>query len=95
MHPALEVTYRTARRIAIAIIGTTVVLMGVAMLVLPGPGLLTIVLGLMVLGIEFAFARRWLARIKSTTRKAADKALARVGRKGRRGPADSPDNPLK
>ena len=95
MHPALEVTYRTARRIVIAVIGTTVVLMGVAMLVLPGPGILTIVLGLMVLGIEFAFARRWLARIKSSTRKVAGKALARVGRKGPPDPADGPDNPLK
>jgi len=94
MNRALEVTYRTARRIAIAIIGTTVVLMGVAMLVLPGPGLLTIALGLMVLGIEFAFARRWLARIKSGTRKAAGKALARVGHKGPAGGHDGPDNPM-
>ena len=34
--------------------------LGIAMLVLPGPGILTIILGLMLLGVEFAFARRWL-----------------------------------
>ena len=80
MHRALHLTYRTARRVVIAIIGTTVVLLGIAMLVLPGPGLLTIILGLMLLGVEFAFARRWLARLKSTTKKAADRVRARVRR---------------
>lgn len=94
MHRAVELTYRTARRIAIAIIGATVVLLGVAMLVLPGPGLLTIILGLMLLGVEFAFARRWLARLKSTTRKAAGRVLSRVRRDGPPSAPDGPDNPL-
>jgi drug/metabolite transporter (DMT)-like permease len=64
----LHVTYRAARRIAIAVIGATVVLAGIAMLVLPGPGILTIIGGLMVLGVEFAFARRWVDRIKKKGR---------------------------
>jgi tellurite resistance protein TerC len=76
------VTYRAAKRIVIAVIGATIVLLGVAMLVLPGPGLLTIVAGLAVLGLEFAFARRWLSRIKETTRKTVDEVKRRVGRKG-------------
>lgn len=80
VHPAIHITYRTARKIAIAIIGTTIVLLGVAMLVLPGPGILTIILGLMLLGVEFAFARRWLARLKSTTRMAAERVRSRVRR---------------
>jgi tellurite resistance protein TerC len=64
----------------------------VAMLVLPGPGILTIVLGLMLLGVEFAFARRWLVRLKSTSQKAADKVRARV----RRGdPPQAPGQPDK
>ena len=94
MHRAVELTYRTARRIAIAIIGTTVVLLGVAMLVLPGPGILTIILGLMLLGVEFAFARRWLVRIKSTSKKAADKVRARVRRSDPPGAAEPPDKTL-
>ncbi len=76
------ITYRAARRIAIAVIGGTVVLLGVAMLVLPGPGLLTIIGGLAILGAEFAFARRWLARAKNATEKAARKATDRVRRRG-------------
>jgi tellurite resistance protein TerC len=78
---ARHITYRAARRIAIAVIGTTVVLLGVAMLVLPGPGLLTIVLGLMVLGAEFAFARRWLQRLKGATRDAADRMSRKIHRR--------------
>ena len=78
----MHVTYRAARRIAIAIMGTTVVLLGVAMLVLPGPGILTIILGLMLLGVEFAFARRWVKRIQEKTGQAVDYARARVRRSG-------------
>lgn len=69
--------YRVARRVVIAVIGGTIVLLGVAMLVLPGPGLLTIIGGLAILGLEFAFARRWLKRARQTTRQAADKARDR------------------
>lgn len=91
MHRAIHVTYRTARRIVIAVIGTTVVLLGVAMLVLPGPGILTIILGLMLLGIEFAFARRWLVRIKSASQKAADRVRAKVRRKDPPTASERPD----
>ena len=85
------ITYRTARRVAITVIGATVVLLGIAMLVLPGPGLLTIVGGLAILSLEFAFARRWLDRIKRTTRKAVDEVKRRVRRDGP--PTDGPPVP--
>jgi tellurite resistance protein TerC len=94
VHRALHFTYRTARRIVIAVIGTTIVLLGIAMLVLPGPGILTIILGLMLLGVEFAFARRWLARLKTTTKKAADKVRAKVRRDGPPPAAEGRDNIL-
>lgn len=84
----LNVSYRAARRIVIAVLGATVVLLGIAMLVLPGPGLLTIVGGLAILSLEFAFAKRWLERIKRTTRKAVDEAKRRVRRTPP--PADPP-----
>ena len=94
MHRALHITYRTGRKIAIAIIGTTIVLLGVAMLVLPGPGILTIILGLMLLGVEFAFARRWLERLKSTSRMAAEKVRSRVRRGEPRPGLPGQDKPL-
>ena len=85
------VTYRAARRVAIAVIGTTVILLGIAMLVLPGPGLLTIVGGLAILGLEFAFARRWLQRIKKETRSTVEKVKDRVRQKraGRNTPPEA------
>ncbi len=55
---------RQARRVIIAVIGFTVLLIGVALLVLPGPAFLVIPAGLAILAIEFAWARRWLQRIK-------------------------------
>lgn len=61
---ALTITYRIARRIAVAVAGTTVLLIGVAMIVLPGPALVVIPVGLGILGLEFAWARRWLRQIK-------------------------------
>jgi uncharacterized protein (TIGR02611 family) len=73
--------YKVVRRIAVAVIGGTIVLLGVAMLVLPGPGLLTIVGGLAVLGVEFAFARRWLNRARESTRWAVRTARDRVRRR--------------
>jgi Putative transmembrane protein (PGPGW) len=53
-----------ATRLAVAIVGFTVTLLGVVMLVTPGPGWLVILLGLGVLGIEFVWARQLLRRLK-------------------------------
>jgi tellurite resistance protein TerC len=61
------ITYVWARRIAISIVGGTVLLIGVAMLVLPGPALLVIPLGLAILGLEYTWARVWLRKVKSRT----------------------------
>lgn len=60
------ITYQWARRIVVSVIGGTVCLIGIAMIVLPGPAAVVIPLGLGILGLEFAWARRWLRRVKST-----------------------------
>lgn len=60
----MEKTIRQVKRIIIAIIGFTVLLIGVAMIVLPGPAILVIPLGLAILATEFVWARKWLKRIK-------------------------------
>jgi uncharacterized protein (TIGR02611 family) len=49
-------------RLVLAVAGFTVLLVGLALLVLPGPGLLVIVLGLTILALEFAWAERMLER---------------------------------
>lgn len=61
----LEWSYRTGRKLVVAVVGGTVVLLGAAMLVLPGPALVVIPIGLGILAIEFAWARRWLRKLKN------------------------------
>ena len=58
------ITYRWARRIAVALVGGTVLAIGVALLVLPGPAFVVIPVGLAILGAEFAWARYWLRAVK-------------------------------
>lgn len=69
-------TYKAARRVVIAVVGATVLLLGVIMLVTPGPGLIVIPLGLAILSIEFAWARSWLRKVRQTisNRTAKDQA---------------------
>jgi uncharacterized protein (TIGR02611 family) len=55
---------RASRKIAIAVAGASVLVVGVLMLVLPGPAFLVIPAGLGILGLEFAWARRWLLHVK-------------------------------
>ena len=63
MHP-FKVTYKLAKRMAIAVIGISVLAVGVVMIVTPGPALVFIPVGLAILGLEFAWARLWLKRLR-------------------------------
>jgi len=60
----MEKTIRRIKRIFIAVIGFTVLLIGIAMIVLPGPAVLVIPVGLAILATEFVWARRLLKRLK-------------------------------
>lgn len=62
----LHLTYKAAKRIVIAVVGATVVLLGIVMIVTPGPALVVIPVGLAILAIEFTWARRWLKRLRET-----------------------------
>jgi tellurite resistance protein TerC len=84
---AWDVTYRFAKRIVIAMIGGTILLIGLAMLVLPGPGLLVIPVGLGILGIEFAWARIWLAKVKAKSGELVDSVNNKWRGTGRNGDA--------
>jgi tellurite resistance protein TerC len=54
------------KRAVVAVIGFTVLLIGVAMVVLPGPAIVVIPLGLAILATEFVWARRLLAKARAT-----------------------------
>jgi uncharacterized protein (TIGR02611 family) len=63
---AFHITYKAARRIVVGVVGATVLLIGVVMLVTPGPALIVIPVGLAILSIEFTWARAWLRRLRES-----------------------------
>lgn len=72
-------TLRQAKRLIIAVIGFTVVLIGIVMLVTPGPGWLVIFLGLSLLAAEFVWARRLMKRLKEKGRQITKSVMALRG----------------
>lgn len=56
--------FRFARKVAVAVIGVTVLAFGIALIVLPGPAFIVIPLGLAILATEFLWARRLLRRLR-------------------------------
>lgn len=77
----IRVIARNAKRLMVFIGGVAVLLAGLAMLALPGPGVLVIILGLVILATEFAWAERVLDRTTTTAAGAANKLTD--NRKGR------------
>lgn len=67
-------TNPTVRRAVVGVVGGCVVLAGIAMLVLPGPGIVVILLGLGFLSLEFAIAEAWIVAVKKHAGNAADRA---------------------
>lgn len=59
-----QLTYKAARRVVVAVVGLTVVGIGLIMIVTPGPAFVVIPLGLTILSIEFAWARHWLKKLR-------------------------------
>jgi len=62
-----------AKRIIILVIGMTVLLIGVIMIVAPGPAIVVIPAGLAILATEFAWAHRWLRILRESAQKGVDK----------------------
>ena len=63
---AFHFTYKAARRIVVGVVGATVLLLGVVMIVTPGPAIVVIPVGLAILSIEFTWARHWLKRLRES-----------------------------
>lgn len=57
-------TFQQAKRIIKIVIGFTLLLVGLAMTVLPGPAIIVIPVGLAILATEFVWARRILGKIR-------------------------------
>jgi uncharacterized protein (TIGR02611 family) len=58
------------RKLIVAVIGLTILLIGVVMIALPGPAFIVIPLGFAILATEFAWARRAVRRARVMIAKA-------------------------
>jgi len=63
-HLALK-TLGQARRLIVIVAGFTILVAGIAMIVLPGPAIVVIPIGLAILATEFVWARKLLATVKT------------------------------
>jgi uncharacterized protein (TIGR02611 family) len=72
---------RWARKGGITVAGVGIMAAGVAMLVLPGPGLAVILLGLAVLASEYAWAARLLGALRQRATRMAAPLTERLRRK--------------
>ena len=72
-------TYRVAKRLAIGVLGGSVLIVGILMIVLPGPAFVVIPIGLGILSLEFAWARIWLAKARTKAEELARKLARKKG----------------
>jgi tellurite resistance protein TerC len=73
------------RRLTVGIIGGTILLIGLALIVLPGPAFVVIPIGLAILATEFVWARRWLIKGRGWF----DQARQKLSRKRKVGKAET------
>jgi uncharacterized protein (TIGR02611 family) len=90
MEPFLHAVGRAVKRGGVFIVGTTLLVVGAALLVLPGPGIGVIALGLVVLSAEFQWAKRILAWARDRFTSLKDAAQARMRGSNRRPPSGGP-----
>jgi uncharacterized protein (TIGR02611 family) len=62
------------RKLIVALIGFPVVIIGIILIPLPGPGILISLLGLLILSFEFEWARTHADRLKAVVRTLLDRA---------------------
>ena len=92
MNGLARVTYRAARKIAVAVVGGTLVLVGIVLIFMPGPAFIVIPAGLGVLALEFEWARRWLRRLRAMVTSSSESATNRTDTT-RTGAANATDRP--
>lgn len=74
-----SLTLSQAKRIVIFVLGGTILLAGLTMLLIPGPGIATVIAGLALLGTEFVWARRLLRKVRDTAGQAYQTITGRAG----------------
>lgn len=92
MHSLTEVLdwiWRSSKRIVVFVVGVALVAVGLAMFILPGPGIVVVLIGLAVLATEFVWAETALTKAREKAAQAGDAAKQGLGRLRGRGKADA------
>jgi hypothetical protein len=78
----LAFIFRSTKRIAVFVVGVALILLGIALIPLPGPfSIPLMVAGLAVLATEFIWAERMLDQVKDRTKQAGDLVKRRLLRR--------------
>lgn len=80
--------YHFSKRLLILLVGIPVVAVGIALIPLPGPGLLVVAAGLAILSLEFEWARRWLDHTKDRLEQVVNQARKGAQKKSDQGKKD-------
>lgn len=67
---------RPAKKAIITVVGVMITLLGILLIVLPGPASLLIPIGLAILSLEYPIARKWLRKFQVVLTESAKKADA-------------------
>ena len=60
----IDWSLKKLKRLIVAVVGITLLVIGIAMIVLPGPAIVVIPLALGILATEFVWARRLLHKVR-------------------------------
>ena len=66
-------TRHLAKRLIVGVVGFTILVIGVVMIVLPGPAFIVIPIGIGTLATEYAWARRLLRKVREKFREQTGK----------------------
>ena len=70
---------RNVKRLIVSIVGGTILLIGIALIVLPGPAFIVIPAGLAILATEFVWAGNLLKKVKDKAIQTKNKILKKSG----------------
>ncbi|MGX5174783.1 PGPGW domain-containing protein [Aliikangiella sp. IMCC44653] len=71
---------RPVRKLLLTFFGVLITLLGVVLIILPGPAFLLIPIGLALLALEYQFARKWLRQCQRWMTASAKKADESIDR---------------
>ena len=64
-------TLARIKRIIVSVVGFTVLIIGIVLIVFPGPAFIVIPVGLAILGIEYDWAKNLFEKVKNVIRKSS------------------------